>query len=88
MSTLTTPAERITAAGRSRAVASLSTVEHSFVECGAASVAEYAGRGGSAAGTTFRGWDANPVPVMAAAPQAISAKRHLTPSPRPEEASP
>lgn len=71
MSTLMQPAERIAAAGCSRAFASFDVV----------SGAEYAGSAASA----FRGWGSNPTQGM----QMKATKRHdLTPTPRPEEASP
>ena len=72
MSTLTHTAERIAAAGCSRAVASLDVAG-----------AEYAGSGAFAA-AAFRGWDSNPTQGM----PCRRHKRHLTPAPRPEEASP
>jgi hypothetical protein len=73
MSTLTMTAERITAAGCSRAVAPIA----------GASASEYVGAAGFAA--AFRGWGSNPTQGM----QVKATKRHdLTPAPRPEDGSP
>lgn len=74
MSTLMQPAERIAAAGCSRASASFDVVPG----------AEYAGSAAFAV-AAFRGWGSNPTQGM----QVKATKRHdLTPTPRPEEASP
>ncbi|HEU5151804.1 MAG TPA: hypothetical protein VFU19_14995 [Iamia sp.] len=74
MSTLTIAAERITAAGCSRAVASFDVA-----------AVEYAGAASFVAAADFRGWGSNPTSGM----QVKATKRHhLTPAPRPEEASP
>ena len=73
MSTLMSTAERIAAAGRSRAVA---------VSFDVVPGAEYAGSAAFAA-AAFRGWGSNPTQGM---PQVT--KRHLTPAPRPEDGSP
>ena len=72
MTTLTHTAERIAAAGCSRAVVSPDVV----------AVAEYAGSVAFAA-AAFRGWGSNPTQGM---PQVT--KRHLTPALRPEDGSP
>ena len=75
MSTLTMPAERIAAAGCSRAVASPSYVGVAAAAAGSAAFAIDA----------FRGWGSNPTIGM----QVTATKRHdLTPAPRPEEGSP
>ncbi|QYG95035.1 hypothetical protein HC251_23125 [Iamia sp. SCSIO 61187] len=73
MSTLMQPAERIAAAGCSRAV--------SFV--GAASVPA-----GPAASTiaAFRGWAPNPTQGVQV--KAMTKRHDLTPAPRPEDGSP
>lgn len=79
MSTLLMHTERIASAGCSRAAAS---------SYGFAAIAEHAGTAGFAGvDATFRGWSANPAPVMSA-PQVKTAKRTLTPPPRPEDGSP
>lgn len=72
MSTLTIAAERITAAGCSRALTSLDVI------------GAYAGSGAVAA-AAFRGWGSNPTSGMSV--KAIKPQHH-TPAPRPEEASP
>ncbi|HEX7133542.1 MAG TPA: hypothetical protein VF228_13285 [Iamia sp.] len=72
MSTLMSPAERIAAAGCSRAAASFDVAG-----------SEYAGSQAFAA-AAFRGWGSNPTQGM----PVNATKRHLTPAPRPEEASP
>jgi hypothetical protein len=72
MSTLMHTAERIAAAGCSRAIAS-------FDGAGV----EYSGSA-TAAAAAFRGWGSNPTQGMPVQP----TKRHLTPALRPEEASP
>jgi hypothetical protein len=72
MSTLMQTAERIAAAGCSRAVVSPDV----------AGVVEYSGSAAFAA-AAFRGWGSNPTQGM---PQVT--KRHLTPAPRPEDGSP
>ena len=74
MSTLTIAAERIAAAGCSRALASLDVVG-----------AEYAGSTAFAAAADFRGWGANPTSGMSV---KATKPQHHTPAPRPEEASP
>jgi hypothetical protein len=74
MSTLTMTAERITAAGCSRAIAPIA---------GAGSA--YAGSAAFSAIAAFRGWGSNPTQGM----QVKATKRHdLTPAPRPEDGSP
>ena len=72
MTTLTHTAERIAAAGCSRAVVSLDGFG-----------AEYASSDAFAA-AAFRGWVSNPTQGM----PVWATKRHLTPAPRPLEASP
>ena len=74
MSTLTHTAERIAAAGCSRALSDLVSIEH------------VAGSGSAAfAAAAFRGWGSNPTQGM----QVKATKRHdLTPAPRPEDGSP
>ena len=77
MSTLMQTAERIAAAGCSRAV----------MPSIAMSGAEYAGSAASAgfAAAAFRGWVSNPTQGIA----VKATKRHdLTPAPRPEDGSP
>lgn len=74
MSTLTIAAERITAAGCSRALTSLDVI----------GAAEYAGTGVFAA-AAFRGWGSNPTSGMSV---KATKPQHHTPAPRPEEASP
>ena len=78
MSTLTMTAERITAAGCSRAVA-----PQGIVPAAGVAGSEYAGAAGFAA--AFRGWGSNPTQGMS----VKATKRHdLTPPPRPEDGSP
>lgn len=75
MSTLTMTAERIAAAGCSRAIAPSAGVAGS----------EYSGSAAFAAIAAFRGWGSNPTQGM----QVKATKRHdLTPAPRPEDGSP
>jgi hypothetical protein len=76
MSTLTMTAERIAAAGCSRAIAA---------PVAGVSGSAYAGSAAFAAIAAFRGWGSNPTQGM----QVKATKRHdLTPAPRPEDGSP
>lgn len=80
MSTLMHTAERIAAAGCSRAVMPLSGMSSEVAVPG------YASAPASAVfAAAFRGWGSNPTQGIA----VKATKRHdLTPAPRPEEASP
>jgi hypothetical protein len=75
MSTLTHTAERIAAAGCSRAHVSIPGVAG----------AEYAVAAAFAGSAAFRGWGSNPTQGM---PVKATKRLHTTPAPRPEEASP
>ncbi len=79
MSTLMHTAERIAAAGCSRAAVSSADVVSGAEHTGSAASA------GFAAAAAFRGWVSNPTQGIA----VKATKRHdLTPAPRPEDGSP
>jgi hypothetical protein len=80
MSTLMQPAERIAAAGCSRAAAS---VPGSWAQD--MSGVAYAGAAAFAAAAAFRGWVSNPTQGIAV---KATKRSHLTPAPRPEDGSP
>ena len=80
MSTLTMTAERIAAAGCSRATASQGIVPIARV-----AGVEHSGSAAAFATAAFRGWGSNPTQGMS----VKATKRHdLTPAPRPEDGSP